>query len=148
MISTYIFRNSLGSFQIELENELVKSISIDVNDSFPSLPESHLLTEKLNQYFTGISQTLDFQIDPEGTAFQKNVWAELQKIPYGETRTYGEIAKILGMNKGARAIGLACGANPILFKIPCHRVISATGIGGFSAGISLKEKLLELEGSR
>ena len=80
---------------------------------------------------------------PKGTEFQRAVWEALKTIPYGEVRTYGQIAAMLGNPKAARAVGQAVGANPCL--IPCHRVVSANGIGGFSCGIEVKQQLLALE---
>ncbi len=82
-----------------------------------------------------------------GTKFRLRVWAELRRIPRGETRSYGEIADELGKRKAARAVGGACGANPIPVLIPCHRVVAANGsLGGFSGGLEWKRKLLAIEG--
>ena len=83
---------------------------------------------------------------PEGTNFQKAVWNEIQKIPRGEVRTYGEIAAVIGRPNAVRAVGSACGANPIPLFIPCHRVVARNGLGGFGAGLPWKKLLLELEG--
>jgi O-6-methylguanine DNA methyltransferase len=80
-----------------------------------------------------------------GTAFQTAVWRELKKIPRGQTRTYGEIAAAIGRPTAVRAVGAACGANPLPVLIPCHRVVAKTGIGGFSGGLPWKRLLLELE---
>ncbi len=80
------------------------------------------------------------------TDFQRAVWRALQKIPRGQTRSYGEIARSIGKPKAARAVGAACGANPVIVLVPCHRVIAANGkLGGFSCGLSLKKKLLGME---
>ena len=82
-----------------------------------------------------------------GTSFQKNVWKTLQKIPYGEVRSYQWVAKAIGNPKAVRAVGQACGANPLPLFIPCHRVVNASGkLGGFSSGLGWKRKLLQLEG--
>lgn len=82
-----------------------------------------------------------------GTAFQQAVWAELQRIPWGETRTYGDVARALGQSKAVRAVGGACGANPVPVLIPCHRVVAAGGrLGGFSGGLDWKLRLLAREG--
>jgi O-6-methylguanine DNA methyltransferase len=84
---------------------------------------------------------------PEGTDFQRAVWRELKKIPRGQTRTYGEIARRIGRAGTARAVGSACGANPVPLFIPCHRAVAANGcLGGFSAGLPWKKLLLGLEG--
>lgn len=85
---------------------------------------------------------------PYGTTFQQAVWDELKKIPRGQTRTYGAIAAAIGHPKAVRAVGSACGANPLPVFIPCHRVIAAGGPGGFSSGLPWKKLLLELEGVR
>jgi O-6-methylguanine DNA methyltransferase len=82
----------------------------------------------------------------QGTAFQKSVWRELKKIPRGQTRTYGEIAAAIGKPKAVRAVGSACGANPLPVFIPCHRVVAKTGLGGFGSGLPWKKLLLEMEG--
>ncbi len=84
---------------------------------------------------------------PAGTEFQNRVWREMQKIPPGQTRSYGEIARAIGRPKAVRAVGGACGANPIPVLVPCHRVLAANKkIGGFSGGLDWKRKLLALEG--
>lgn len=86
---------------------------------------------------------------PDGTPFQQAVWRELQKIPRGQTRTYGEIARRIGRPRAARAVGAACGANPLQLFIPCQRAVAAGGRpGGFSAGIPWKTLLLEMEGPK
>jgi O-6-methylguanine DNA methyltransferase len=82
---------------------------------------------------------------PDGTPFQQAVWNELKKIPRGQTRTYGEIAATMGHPKAARAVGSACGANPLPLLIPCHRAVAAKGLGGFSCGLPWKKLLLEIE---
>jgi O-6-methylguanine DNA methyltransferase len=84
---------------------------------------------------------------PAGTEFQKAVWEELRKIPRGQTRTYGEIAGAIGRPKAARAVGSACGANPLPLFIPCHRVVAKNGLGGFVAGLPWKILLLKMEGA-
>jgi len=80
-----------------------------------------------------------------GTAFQGAVWRALAKIPYGRTQTYGEIARRVSKAKASQAVGQACGANPVPYFIPCHRVVSVKGLGGFSAGLAIKKKLLSAE---
>jgi O-6-methylguanine DNA methyltransferase len=84
---------------------------------------------------------------PAGTNFQKSVWRELKKIPRGQTRTYGEIAAAIGNPRAVRAVGSACGANPLPVFIPCHRVVSKTGLGGFGSGLPWKLLLLKTEGA-
>ncbi len=84
---------------------------------------------------------------PDGTDFQKSVWRELKKIPRGQTRTYGEIAATIGKPKAVRAVGSACGANPLPVFIPCHRVVAKNGLGGFGSGLPWKILLLKTEGA-
>lgn len=100
---------------------------------------------ELHEYFSGKRTEFSFPIDPVGTDFRKRVWRELAKIPYGETRTYGQIAEALGAPKASRAVGGAVGANPLLIAIPCHRVVARGGIGGFSCGLWRKKVLFETE---
>lgn len=101
---------------------------------------------ELAEYFAGKRKKFDLPLKQEGTQFQKKVWQELKQIPYGETRTYGEVAKLMGHPKAARAIGMANHNNPILILVPCHRVIGADGsLTGYAAGIEAKKYLLEFE---
>jgi len=91
----------------------------------------------------------ELPLDVRGTAFQLRVWQELQRIPRGETRSYGEVAAAVGVPGGARAVGAACGSNPVSVVVPCHRVVTATGgLGGYAWGVDAKEALLEREGAR
>lgn len=101
---------------------------------------------QLNAYFFCGLRAFDLPVAPAGTPFQQAVWQQMQAIPYGEARTYGEIARWL--RSAARAVGVACGRNPIPIIIPCHRVVAAGGLGGFSGagGVETKHWLLELEG--
>lgn len=109
-----------------------------------------LLTEAVRQltaYFDRELKEFDLPLRPEGTPFQLRVWEQLRRIGYGETASYGEIARRLGMNAGAsRAVGMANGRNPIAIVIPCHRVIGSTGLlSGYAAGVERKQALLDLE---
>jgi methylated-DNA-[protein]-cysteine S-methyltransferase len=102
---------------------------------------------QLAEYFAGERHEFDLRLAPEGTPFELAVWTELAKIPFGETRSYGEIARALGRPDAARAVGRANGANPIPIVVPCHRVIGADGsLTGFGGGLDVKARLLELEG--
>lgn len=101
---------------------------------------------QLTEYFAGRRERFDLELDFVGTDFQKRVWTELLAIPFGETRTYGQIAKRLGNEKAMRAVGAANGQNPIPIVAPCHRVIGASGsLVGFGGGLEIKAALLELE---
>lgn len=101
---------------------------------------------QLDEYFAGERRDFDLPLDPRGTEFQRRVWERLTRIPYGETTTYGALARELGDPGASRAVGLANGSNPIPIVIPCHRVIGADGsLTGFGGGLPIKQALLELE---
>lgn len=105
--------------------------------------------EQLDAYFAGGLRDFDVDLDLRGTEFQQRVWKALLTIPYGETRSYGEIAEQIGAPGAARAVGLANGRNPIAIIVPCHRVIGATGkLTGYGGGLDRKQTLLELEKKR
>ena len=105
--------------------------------------------KQLREYFAGKRAAFDLPLAPEGTEFQMTVWRNLQDIPYGETISYGELAKRVGNPKASRAVGAANGQNPIPIVIPCHRVIGANGkLTGFGGGLPTKEKLLALEATQ
>ncbi len=104
---------------------------------------------ELSEYFNLKRRKFTFPITPEGTAFQQLVWNLLREIPYGETRTYGQLATALGNAGAIRAVGLANGRNPISIVIPCHRVLGSDGsLTGYAGGLGRKQFLLEMEGSR
>lgn len=102
---------------------------------------------QLNAYFAGKLENFDLPLAPQGTAFQLEVWRKLCDIPFGETISYGELARRIGNPKASRAVGLANGSNPVPIIIPCHRVIGSDGtLTGYGGGLPIKEKLLALEG--
>ena len=103
---------------------------------------------QLREYFSRLRRTFELPLDLRGTAFRQAVWREVAGIPYGDTTTYGEIARRLGRGRGgARAVGAAVGANPVPIIIPCHRVVGADGsLVGYGGGLDVKETLLRLEG--
>ncbi len=111
--------------------------------------DASLLREAIQQlrgYFAGELESFDLVLAPEGTEFQCQVWRNLRDIPFGETISYGELAKRVGNPKASRAVGAANGQNPIPIIIPCHRVIGSDGkLTGFGGGLPIKEKLLALE---
>jgi methylated-DNA-[protein]-cysteine S-methyltransferase len=101
---------------------------------------------ELNEYFASRRNTFTVPLDMRGTYFQKQVWEALLSIPFGETRTYGQLAKQLGNPKATRAVGAANGRNPIAIVVPCHRVIGFSGkLTGFAGGLDAKAHLLKLE---
>lgn len=111
-----------------------------VDDALPAA------TAQLAEYFAGERTAFDLPLAPHGTAFQQAVWAALRDIPYGETRSYGELAAALGRPGASRAVGLANGRNPISIVVPCHRVVGAGGkLTGYAGGMERKSWLLALE---
>lgn len=123
----------------------------------PEDPEEPILTEdpahfkplaqELGEYFAGQRHAFDLPLAPHGTEFQKRVWTELQRIPYGELRTYSQLAGRLGEPRAARAVGQAAAQNPLPMLIPCHRLLGSKGhLVGFAGGTDLKARLLRLEG--
>lgn len=105
-----------------------------------------LVFQQVTEYLNGRRREFDFPYVLHGTPFQERVWRALQAIPYGETRTYGQIAAAVGNPKACRAVGMANHQNPILLAVPCHRVIGANGrLVGYGAGLDMKEALLALE---
>jgi methylated-DNA-[protein]-cysteine S-methyltransferase len=121
-----------------------------VDDSWrDSMAHPTLLQTKheLDEYFAGQRKTFGLKLAPQGTAFQRAAWTALTQIPFGETRSYGEQAKLLGNAKASRAVGAANGKNPIAIIIPCHRVIGVSGhLTGYASGLHRKQFLLALEG--
>jgi len=103
---------------------------------------------ELEEYFAGVRRQFTFPLDLRGTDFQLACWRALLAIPYGETRTYADIARVIGRPQGFRAVGMANNRNPVAIVVPCHRVIASDGtLCGYGGGLDLKRKLLELEGA-
>lgn len=101
---------------------------------------------QLDEYFAGERRDFDLPLRPDGTAFQQSVWQALRDIPYGETESYGALAKRIGKPKAVRAVGASNGLNPLPIVLPCHRVIGANGnLTGYGGGLEVKQKLLALE---
>jgi len=115
----------------------------------PERTENELLAnaaQQMREYFAGKRKAFTFPMSPRGTAFQKAVWDELLKIPYGTTATYGQIAAAIGNPNAARAVGTACNRNPIWIAVPCHRVVGADGaMVGYALGTGMKRALLDFE---
>jgi methylated-DNA-[protein]-cysteine S-methyltransferase len=104
---------------------------------------------QIREYFAGRRRSFDLTLDMAGTPFQQAVWNALLTIPFGQTRTYGEIARQVGRPSASRAVGAANGQNPVAIIAPCHRVIGSTGaLTGFGGGLDVKARLLALEGAR
>ena len=140
----------VGGLRIHSSAGLVTAIGFDAFEprgARMSDPVIDLAEQQLAEYFAGQRTDFDLPLASDGTEFQKKVWAELQRIPYGETATYGDIARRLGYEPGiSRAVGAANGANPIPVVVPCHRVIGADGsLTGYAGGLERKKILLDLE---
>ena len=140
-----IVRVAAGLSEEELRAELAARTRVK-----SMRPAAHPLLrealEQLEEYFEGKRREFDLPLQLSGTPFQMRVWRALQAIPYGETRSYGEVARMVGCPKAARAVGAANGANPLAIVVPCHRVIQSDGrLGGYGGGLRLKQFLLDLE---
>jgi methylated-DNA-[protein]-cysteine S-methyltransferase len=124
----------------------VRLAPISEDKNHPVLLETE---RQLNDYFSGKRKSFSVKLDFKGTEFQKKVWAALLAIPFGETRSYGQIAKQINNPKAVRAVGAANGKNPISIIAPCHRIIGSTGkLTGFAGGLETKARLLALEGGK
>lgn len=142
------YKSSIGNLEIISENNSLVSLKKVETISDDAIETDFIKDVKLqlDEYFLGKRKNFDIDISPKGTVFRKKVWDELLKIPYGKTKSYQEIAKIIGNPNAQRAVGSACNKNPIMIIIPCHRVISKNGdIGGFAYCNTIKQKLLEIE---
>jgi methylated-DNA-[protein]-cysteine S-methyltransferase len=145
----------IGTLLIAGDDQAIRKIYFSKNGK-PEKPEPDWTESRrgpvgdairqLKEYFAGKRADFELTLAPDGTEFQKTVWRQLQEIPYGETISYGELAKRVGNPKASRAVGAANGQNPIPIVIPCHRVIGSNGkLTGFGGGLPTKEKLLALE---
>lgn len=139
----------LGTLQLEFRGDaLVMCRLVAAAPKVPATPQSLAAEQtfrELDEYFSGKRREFSVRQEPAGTPFQLAVWAALRRIPFGEVRTYGEVANMIGRPKAVRAVGGACHANPVLILTPCHRVIAANGPGGFGAGLETKRRLLAIE---
>lgn len=142
------YKSPIGILEIVCKNEELISLKLvrEVGISSREVDTIKNVKCQLTEYFSGDRKIFNIKINPFGTDFQKAVWNELQKIPYGMAKSYSQIAEAIGNINSQRAVGSACNKNPIMIIIPCHRVISQNGsIGGFAYGSSVKQKLLILE---
>lgn len=145
---THTFGTPIGIIRLAEERQAIVHIALTDRCEAPSSPTPLLLeTERqITEYLNGARRQMDFAIRMEGTPFQLRVWQALQQIPYGSTRSYGELAALLGNPGASRAVGMACNKNPLLLIVPCHRVIGANGrLTGFACGLDIKRHLLSLE---
>ena len=151
MTESFVIGSPIGFIKVRLDNDQLSSI--EFVDSPKLLAPSSAYGKKtefqLKSYFNNPDFTFDISIKKQGTEFQQKVWAALQEIPKGSVMTYGELAKKL--HSSARAIGNACRRNPTPVVVPCHRIVAASGLGGFAGATSgqltdIKQHLLKLEG--
>jgi methylated-DNA-[protein]-cysteine S-methyltransferase len=151
MLEWVRFETSGYTFAVVASDVGIRAIELRPTTELPgregaSNPFLRQAVDQLSKYFAGELQDFDLQLDMQGTDFQKRVWAELLHIPYGETRSYSDVAGAIGTPKAVRAVGAANGRNPIPIVVPCHRVIGAAGsLVGYGGGLPLKRLLLGLE---
>lgn len=135
-----IVENGVAITNVYFQKSMIKDVNINET---PLLKKAN---QQLEEYLSGKRKIFDLHLAPEGTEFQQKVWRALQKIPYGKTCSYKEVAQNIGNAKACRAVGMANNKNPIPIFIPCHRVIGANGnLVGYAGGLSMKEKLLKIE---
>ena len=144
MTGRVTYRSPIGDMYYQLNaNEELCELSFGTGDR-PAQPDP--VSNQLDRYFSRNSYKFDLPIRLVGTDFQLEVWNELQKVPFGETRSYADIARRIGKPDAIRAVGTANGANPIAIIIPCHRIIGSNGsLTGYAGGLDNKKKLLDFE---
>lgn len=149
-----LIESPIGRLRITWDGSALLSIEtepqIDRASCAPRLAdwsEDAPVIEQLREYFSGERRRFELRTAPRGTAFQQRVWSELARIPFGETRSYSEIARRIGRPRAGRAVGAACARNPIAIVVPCHRVVAASGaLTGYAGGLEAKARLLAHEG--
>lgn len=150
MKNSYIYKTPIGKIKISDNGKRVIQITTKLEfEKETSIKETQLIKKAYNQleeYFAGKRKEFDLPLEFVGTEFQVKVWNALLTIPYGETRSYKEIAEQIECLKGARAVGMANNKNEIMIVVPCHRVIGSSGkLVGYAGGLDIKSKLLKLE---
>lgn len=153
-LSEYIVETPIGKLKISVLKDKIERISFvegstNSNDFSTLLPIMRKAVKQLKEYFNGERKKFDLILDlSKGTEFQSSVWRATIKIPYGEVRTYAQIARDIGKPLAYRAVANALASNPFVIVVPCHRVVSKKGIGGFSAGVWRKKWLLTFENTK
>jgi methylated-DNA-[protein]-cysteine S-methyltransferase len=135
---------------VEGDDEFVRHIYVPSGGLRATTTSANAVSQcvtQLEEYFAGTRRSFSVSLAPAGTAFQNDVWRALHDIPYGDTRTYADIAEAIGRPLAMRAVGNANGANPYAIVVPCHRVVARGGLGGYGGGLACKIGLLELEGA-
>ena len=149
---TMPYESPIGRLVLECDGDVLIGVWLpnerrhtrnDADDVPPVLKET---ASQLDEYFAGERSDFDVRMELDGTDFQREVWTELTRIPYGETISYGELARRVGRPGAPRAVGQANGRNPIPVIVPCHRVLASNGIGGYGGGLKVKRQLLAVEG--
>lgn len=147
----YYYKTKIGEVYIAEEEQKITNLSItrDFIETEIKVKETDIIKETAKQLYEYLDQKrkeFTVRLNLKGTKFQKEVWKELMTIPYGETWSYGRIAKAIGNPNASRAVGMANHNNPIMILVPCHRVVGANGcLTGYAGGLSLKKQLLDLE---
>lgn len=148
MTQSGFYNSPLGTMKITYEENSITEIKFCEHTPSNSAPSSlsDLAAAQILEFLLGKRREFDFPTEPKGTSFQLAVWRALADIPYGETRTYGQIANTIGKPGAARAVGMACNRNPLWIVIPCHRVIGSNhALTGYAGGLDRKQTLLDLE---
>lgn len=144
----HTYKTIIGDIEITEEDKSIIGVNFNTESNIED-KETELIEEtyrQISEYLEGERKTFDIPIKMQGTEFQKKVWKELTKIPYGETRSYKQIAENIGNPKACRSVGMANHNNPIAIIVPCHRVIGTNNkLVGYAGGLAIKEKLLKIE---
>lgn len=144
----FTYKTILGTITIESNDHAITQIKVN-KDTYSNTKETKLIKQaisEINEYLMNNRFEFTVPIEPTGTPFQKEVWKQLRNIPYSETKTYKDVALLVGNPNASRAIGNACNRNPIHIMIPCHRVIGSNGkLTGYKGGLDVKDKLLNIE---
>ena len=147
----FTYESELGRFTVVSDGSAILSVKVgDIADPPGAVYKADALTDwaarQLDEYFKRERREFDIPLNPKGTNFQLSVWDALKKIPYGETRSYKQIAQTINNPNACRAVGMANNKNPIWIIIPCHRVIGASGeLTGYGGGLDMKQRLLDIE---
>ncbi|MHC1680012.1 MAG: methylated-DNA--[protein]-cysteine S-methyltransferase [Methanomassiliicoccales archaeon] len=144
------FMTDIGSVHVAEEDGAITEVTLPGEEApvgeTSRTPLLEMAAVQISEYLQGKRHKFTVPLAPKGSDFAMKVWKEMLAIPYGDVRTYGELAKAIGRPEAARAVGQACNRNPISILIPCHRVVGAGGkLTGYAGGLELKEKLLRLE---
>lgn len=152
----YYYETVIGRMLIAEDGFGITDMALTSEEGSKALTSGHIFKEtellkeaarQISEYFDRKRRQFDLKLNPQGTDFQIKVWEALKDIPYGETRSYKQIAEAVGNGKASRAVGMANHHNPIMCVIPCHRVIGANGsLVGYAGGLNIKKQLLQLEG--